>query len=298
MDRSREPHAAGAAHGTQTDVRGSRRHARAWTIVALGLAVATAGWTSIRPAADRPWIEAHTRAPTATFDGSRVTIHDVRDFRYPADGSTLAAWDERTYDLDLLESVWFVVVPFSTDWRGPAHTFLSFGFADSSYLAISVEARREEGEDYSMAKGLLKRFEMLYVIGDERDLIGVRAARQEDEVYLYPVRTDPARMRALLVSMLERANELAARPEFYDTLRRNCTTAILDHVNALRERPIRFGPRILLPGYTDAVALEHGLLDTDLAIEAARVRFRVDDLARAHLDAPDFSLRIRGTARP
>lgn len=262
--------------------------------VLLTLALAAASWTSVRPATDRAWTAAHAHGPTATFDGSVVTVRNIRDFRYPADGSTVAAWDERTYDLDLLESVWFAVVPFSTDWRGPAHTFLSFGFADSSYLAISVEARREEGEEYSMAKGLLKRFELLYVVGDERDLIGVRAARQEDEVYLYPVRTDPERMRALLVSMLERANALAERPEFYGTLRRNCTTAILDHVNALRERPIRFGPRILLPGYTDAVALEHGLLDTELDIEAARARFRVDALAREHLDDPDFSLRIRG----
>ena len=27
---------------------------------------------------------------------------------------------ERNYDLDRIESVWFVLTPFSTDWRGPA----------------------------------------------------------------------------------------------------------------------------------------------------------------------------------
>ncbi len=36
--------------------------------------------------------------------------------------------------------------PFSRRWRGPAHAFVSFGFDDGQYLAISVEARREQGE--------------------------------------------------------------------------------------------------------------------------------------------------------
>ena len=39
------------------------------------------------------------------------------------------AYDDRRYDLNKLESVWFIVTPFSKQWRGPAHTFVSFGFA-------------------------------------------------------------------------------------------------------------------------------------------------------------------------
>lgn len=263
------------------------------TVAAGLLLITTLGWMTVRPSHDRDWTLPHGRMPTATFEGSRVTVHDVRDFRYAEDGSTDARYDDRTYDLDRLESVWFVVVPFSTEWRGPAHTFLSFGFGDSTYLAISMEARREQGERYSMVKGVLRRFEVIYVVGDERDLIGSRAALARDEVYLYPVRTDRDKMRALLISMLERANDLAERPEFYNTLTNNCVTSILRHVNTLRKEPIRFGLRILLPGYTDEVALEQGLLDTDLPLEEARRRHRVDELARAHLRDPAFSSLIR-----
>ena len=63
------------------------------------------------------------------------------------------------------------------DRRGPAHAFVSFGFDDGGYVAISVEARREAGETYSPARGLMKQFEIMYVVGDERDLIGLRVAR-------------------------------------------------------------------------------------------------------------------------
>lgn len=265
--------------------------AAALLLLIAGSAVA---WSSAEPSLDRAWIEAHAVMPTAEFHGSAVTVRGIRDFRYLDDGSTLVRYYDRTYDLDRLRSAWFVVVPFSTEWRGPAHTFLSFGFEDGSYVGVSVEARREVGEEeYSMLKGLLQRYELMYVIGDERDLIGVRAARQEDQVNLYPVRAEPDKIRDLFVSMLERANELAERPEFYNTLTKNCTVTILDHVNLLRDERIRPGPRILLPGYTDGVALDEGLLDTDLPLGEARRRFRVDDLARQYLHDPRFSARIR-----
>jgi hypothetical protein len=143
-----------------------------------------------------------------------------------------------------------------------------------------------------MVRGVLKGFELIYIIGDEADLIGSRVLNG-DQVFLYPGRASPAAARALLTAMLERANDLAERPEFYGTLRNNCTTAILDHINALADRPIRYGPRVLLPGYSDALALRHGLLDTELSIEDARRRFFVNDRVLRHAGADDFSLRIR-----
>jgi hypothetical protein len=199
-----------------------------------------------------------------------------------------------------IETVWFVLTPFDRGWRGPAHAFLSFGFAGSQFVAVSVEARREAGEGYSMVGGVLKRYEFAYIIGDERDLIGNRVLTRGDDVYVYPVRASPAQARALFLDILSRVNALHAAPEFYGTLRNNCTTAILDHVNRIATKPIRWGPRILLPGYSDAVALELGLIDTELSLTDARRAFHVNDRARTHADAPDFSLRIRApdTRRP
>jgi hypothetical protein len=149
---------------------------------------------------------------------------------------------------------------------------------------------------YSILKGMLKRFEITYVVGDERDLIGVRTERQLDEVYVYPIRARPEAVRRLFTSMLERANELAAEPEFYGSMRSNCTTAILSHVNGIGDVHIPYGWRVLVPGYSDELALELGLIDTELPLDAARSRFRVNDRARENIDDDDFSIRIR--ARP
>ena len=131
-------------------------------------------------------------------------------------------------------------------------------------------------------------------MGDERDLIGVRAVHRRNLVRLYPIRAEPAAIRSLFVSMLERANQLEAQPEFYNTLTNNCMTNILRHVNTLVDPPIRYGPRILLPGYSDAIAMRRGLIDTDLTLEEARERYMITDEALRYADRSDFSRRIRG----
>ncbi|MGQ0562530.1 MAG: Lnb N-terminal periplasmic domain-containing protein [Gemmatimonadota bacterium] len=258
----------------------------------LLLLILTIGWISIRPSNDRAWTIGQERTPYVTFAGSRLTIHNVRNFIWQQDGSAKVRWQDRTYDLDRLESVWFGLAPFERDNRGPAHTFLSFGFSDSQYVAISVEARRERNEDYSVLKGMLRRYEITYVIGDERDIIGLRSVRGDD-IYLYPIRTTPAKARALFVEMLERANSLNQEPEFYNTLTNNCTTNILDHANSVSPGRIPYGRQVLLPGYADELAQRLGLIDSSVPIEQIRARYLINERARAFARDPFFSLRMR-----
>ncbi len=267
-------------------------------VLAAGIVIGLAGlvaWNLPRPSNDRIWIEPHARTPAITRGDGRITIDGVRDFAWPDSGPPAPRWDVRSYDLDAIRDVAYIVTPFDTEWRGPAHAFLSFGFDDGSFLSVSVEARREVGEEYSMVQGMLKRFELIYVFGDERDLIGSRVLRQDDDVFLYPVKASRERVRALFLRIVERAEALSSRPEFYGTLRNNCTTAILGHVNAVADEPVRWGLRILLPGYSDALALERGLLDVAGPIEAARARHRINDKVRRFAGAADFSTRIRET---
>ena len=259
-------------------------------IVVGGIALAVA-----RPRADRRWVPQHAVMAHAEVRGNTVQLHRLRNFSYTAEEQFTPAYDDRTYDLDKLETVWFIVTPFSKHWRGPAHTFVSFGFADSQYVAISVEARREPGETYGGVTGLFKRFELVYVIGDERDLIGSRAVFGDYDVYLYPIRTSRERMRAMFVEMLERSNALATKPEFYNTLTNNCTSNVVDHVNHIVPHAVPHGLKTILPGYADEVAYSLGLIDSSLSLDEARRRYRVNAEAQRFASDPEFSRRIRGS---
>jgi hypothetical protein len=271
----------------------SRRAAlAAVTLAIIALAIAIA-FISDLPRSDRGWIPQQAVMAHADIRGDSVFVRHVRNFSYTAEEEFTPAYDDRAYDLNNLESVWFVVTPFSKHWRGPAHTFVSFGFADSQYVGISVEARREPGETYGPLTGLFRQFELIYVIGDERDLIGSRAVYGGYDVYVYPIRASRERIRALFLEMLARANALETRPEFYNTLTNNCTSNVVDHVNHIVPRAVPHGIKTILPGYADEVAYSLGLIDNSISLDEARRRFRVNDKAGRYVMTPEFSRRIR-----
>jgi Domain of unknown function (DUF4105) len=247
---------------------------------------------AIRPSNDRDWTADQERLPSAIFAGDSVQIKNVRNARYRSTSDFDVAWEDRRYDISKLESVWFIVEPFS-HWRGPAHTFLSFGFGNGEYIAISVEIRKEKGESFSPLSGVLRQYELTYVVGDERDLIGLRANHRQDDVYLYKVRATPEKMRALFVSMLNRANQLVREPEFYNTLTNTCTTNIVDHINVIAPGRIPLSYKTFLPAYSDDLTYDLGLIETTLPREQYRAAHRINELAKRYADTAQFSQAIR-----
>ncbi len=260
-------------------------------LILLVVVAVIAAWRLTRqPRDDRNWIADQRRALTVRFAGDSVHITDLRD----ADPRTRTpAWLERSYDLRRLDSVWLVVAPFSEKWRGPAHTFVTFGFGNAEYVGVSVEARREEGEAYGVVAGAFDQFEVMYVVGTERDLVGRRVFDAEGPLYLYPMRATPEAIRTLFVSMLTRGNSLREHPEYYNTLTNNCTSNLVAHVRPLVRKPIPSGLLTVFPGYADAVAKRLDLIADDGDIDSVRARYRVDARARAALDSVDFSTLIR-----
>ena len=259
----------------------------------LLVGAAAAALFAPRPSLARDWAVDHAEPAAAVFDGHRLRVRHVRDFRYAADGTPIPGYYDASFDLDSLESAWYVLTTFSRTSRIPAHGFVSFGFAGGRYLSVSVEARRERDEGYGIVAGALRRFELIYVVGDERDLIGRRAAVDGDDTYLYPVRGTPEAIRRALVAMLERANALQDRPEFYNSLWNNCTSNLVRHVNQAAPGRIPAGWRVLLPGYTDEVALALGLIDAGSDLATARARYRANDRARSAMASDSFSVLIR-----
>lgn len=269
-------------------------------------------WHSIRPSHHRNWSPDQALLPYAEINGDRAHIHHIRNAVYRTTTDYDLAYYEKSFDLNSIKSVWYVVEPFSTR-KGAAHTFLSFGFDSSDhttanqtskeetaespqeYLAISVEIRKEKGEKFSALKGLFKQYELMYVIGDERDLIKLRANIRKDDVYLYPISAPKEKIRALFVDMLGRANQLREHPEFYNTLTNTCTTNIVSHINTIAPGKIPWSYKVLLPGYSDELAYEMGLIDTDLPFDEARQQFHINDRAREFADDPEFSGRIRAS---
>lgn len=268
-------------------------HRRASAVVLALLAAPLVAWLALlRPSNERTWSSDQQRLSRLELDGNRMTVRNVRNFTYRSITDFDPHWEDRSYDLDRIESAWFVVEPFSS-FRGAAHTFLSFGFEGGEYLAVSVEIRREAGESFSALKGLYRNYEVMYVFGDERDLVRLRTEHRGDTVYVYPLRASKEAARAMLLDIVARAEALAREPEFYHSLANTCTTNIARHANRIRPGVVPFSWQLLLPGYADERALALGLIDHDGPIEAARERFRVNERVARAERAASFSAGIR-----
>ena len=243
------------------------------------------------PSHDRNWKTEHARLPVAEFEEQRVTVRNVRNFSYNPDGGIREAeYFDHTYDLGKVTELWYGISHFYG--YGLAHTFLSFGFADGARLVLSIEARQEIGETYRPLTGLFRNYELIFVIADERDVIGVRTHVRGERVYLYRIKANLEYIRRFLRIMLDRVNGIQTRPEFYNTIIDNCMTGILEHVEGLSWFDIFFDYRVLLPGYSDEVAYELGILVGDGSLAELRAAARLDP-ARTAIDDQDFSDKIR-----
>ena len=184
---------------------------------------------------------------------------------------------------------------FVSYWReGPVgHTFVSFNFDDGTPpLCISIETRPEVGEGFAPIASMFKQFELIYVVGDEHDLVGLRTSHRDEQTFLYPLRTAREGAQALLRNYLDRINELADRPEWYHLLKNSCTINIVRYANTAG-RPGQFDFRHLLNGWIDRYLYDAGWVDTSLPFAELRERSRITEVAKAAANAPDFSKRIR-----
>jgi hypothetical protein len=264
-------------------------------VIVIGLLLGVvAWWTTIQPSHDRPWRPEVAVMPRAFINGDRVRLTGVRNFDYRSVDDYTVRYEEREVLLSHLSGLDFYVSYWA---EGPVgHTFLSFIFDNAPPLSISIETRPEVGEGFDPLASLFKQFELIYVVGDERDIVGVRTNHRDETVYLYRLNTSVEDTRRLLLVYLDRINELADQPEFYHLLSNSCTINIIRYANAAG-REGRFDIRHLLNGLIDSYLYHSGRVDTTLPFDELRQRSLINEAAQAADGAPDFSQRIR-TALP
>lgn len=265
---------------------------KAFFLIATAFLLAGIYWYfSEVPSNTRDWSNDQALLPYAVIEGDRVKIFNIRNFRYQSTSQYEVAYYDKEFSLNELNSLDYIVEPFGS--IGAAHTFLSFGFRNGDKLAISVEIRKEKGESFSPVKGVLRQYELMYVMADERDVLNLRTNHRQHQVYLYPMKMEKEQIRDIFVSMLTKANQLKDEPEFYNTVTNNCMTNIADHINAVWPGKISWDIRLLLPEDSDILLYELGFLDSTVSMEELRSRHLINEKSQLHSNSSDFSHKIR-----
>jgi hypothetical protein len=265
---------------------------RPWkaVITATGIVLVLAWWFSLKPSNNRDWQPDVAVLPYADITGSQVTIHNIRNCDYHTETNFDVHYYDRTFNLDALRTVDLFLVT----WGSPniAHTMVSFGFTNGDYVCFSIETRKQKGQDYSAVKGLFRQFELACIVADERDLVRLRTNyRRDEEACLYRVRMTPAQGRTLLLDYLRLVNNLRDRPEWYNAITDNCTSAIRTQRAAASRAPWNW--RMLINGHLDELLYERGVIDTNLPFAELKQRSHINPQAKAADKAVDFSQQIR-----
>jgi len=251
--------------------------------------ISLAWWFSLRPRSKGDWAEGMAVLPRAEIVGDKLCVRHVRNFSYSATGDPSPCYEERTYDLAKLSSLDF----FLSHWSGPvmAHTLVSFGFDDGQFLCVSVEARRQRWQSYSPLWGLFRSYPLMFVLGDERDILRLRTNIRRERVYMYRLRLPQANLRRLFLDYIRRVEALAAQPAWYNSVTSNCTTNLFyqGHANV----PWWLKPGILLNGFSARTMYRLGVLNDRLPFKELQARSAIRERALAAGDAADFSQRIR-----
>ncbi|MEL0067914.1 MAG: DUF4105 domain-containing protein [Gammaproteobacteria bacterium] len=242
------------------------------------------------PTNDGPWLPQYEQLATIDVTGNEVEIKNFRRARYDQNGQISGLdYSTRRVNLSQLQSIWYGVSVFSD--IGLAHTFLSFDFADNDPVVISVEARQRPDQSYDPIAGALDNYHLIYVFADERDIIGVRTHKRNEQVRFMPIEADEPRMQRMFLDMVARANALAVQPEFYNTFTSNCTNNIMQQTDIPAWQSY-LDPRILLPGYSDSIAYAYGVLDDNYTLAQIRAAATIRPQHFSDAD-PEFYRLIR-----
>ena len=203
----------------------------------------------------RPW--RRTLEARQLADGS-YELRNVRDFHYRSENDfddrcrTVVVSPEQISSIDAVFSHW-------DDLEGIAHSMLGLNFADGTTVVISLETRLPEGAVQNGLDGFYRRYELAMLAGTPEDLYALRADHRGETLYVYRLKMTHEAMRDTAVSIFARAEELRRRPEYYNSLFRNCTTGMRPMLPE-SERLKKCDLRVMLNGLADKMLFERGML--------------------------------------
>jgi hypothetical protein len=178
-----------------------------------------------------------------------------------------------------------------------AHVLISFGFEDGTYLAFSVEIRRQRNEAFSAIGGFFKQFELSVIAADERDVVRVRTNLRGEDDYLYRLRLPVPAIRSLFCAYIDQANSLVHTPRFYNTITVNCTMLVYHMMRHILGR-LPFSLRLVFTGFLPGYVYSVGGLDQRYTLKQLRTFGKITERARQADGSASFSQDIRAGIPP
>ena len=156
------------------------------------------------------------------------------------------------------------------------HPVLVFDFGSDGRICMSIEARFQKAQQYSVLRSLYRQYEIIFVAADERDIILRRTKHSRgQEAYLYRLNTSIEELRLVFLDYIGAINRLYQTPQWYHVVWANCTTSFY-HLPSTRWR---YDWRVIANGRLDETLYKAGRLDRTLPFPELRRSAYLNDIA-------------------
>ena len=243
-------------------------------IAVLTIAVVWLGFVVFKtPLGDRKWAPEISRLAGVSEKDGMVDFANLRNWNWRRGEEAVQSWQQASFDISKVSGLRFYIEPFRS-YRGIAHTFLVFEFeGESGYspIAVSVEARREVNEKYSVTGGFFNQFELIYIWGTEKDLVSQSWSIGNPQRG-YQINVSKEQAQFVFRTMVKNTIELEKKPRFYNTLLHNCTSELGYAINEKAPDALPWDISYILTGFSDTYLAKSGFIDGAVTKETALVK--------------------------
>lgn len=214
-----------------------------------------------KPRANRNWAIEHAQQTQVIFNPSEenpaITLKNIRDFNWLS--KKRVNYKDITFHLSDITGLKAIVSHFSPIGE-IAHVFIIFTLNDNREFGVSIEARREQGESFSLHGGLLAKFEIIYLFATPQDLLGIRKKNGEI-LHAYPIKASEEKVQELFLLIAKETNALLDNPALYHLFFKNCTNQLVKNVSILTHKKYPWYFQTLAPGKTGRMLFDLDLID-------------------------------------
>ncbi len=227
-----------------------------------------------KPSLSRDWDDDVRVLAGVEMEGQGlVRLTDIRDWSYTQESVVSKRYFEAAFDPEHIVDVWM----YEQELAGAgliAHTFLVFELAEPAgpkrYIGLSVETRRELGEEYSLIGGVLRSFEVTHIWATESDLVTRRVVHLDYPLNRFRLEIPKEYRSRIFVKFARETQALATTPRWYNTVTNNCTSSLIRYVNDSEPNAIPLHYSYVATGRVDDYLMSLGYLDAKSSLAITR----------------------------
>ena len=191
------------------------------------------------------WKIWYKKMPQIEIKNNMYYFKTIRDFNHKTNE---VSYFNQEFDINYLDSIILHSIPF---WFKNifSHMILEFKFKDRQTIFLSVEARRQPNEWFSIIKWLFKHYGLIYLWWTEDDLIGLRRDIRKKDVFSYKLNLSKEQREVGFKHFVEETNKLYTVPQYYHSIMNNCTTTLWDALKIHSKKDIRMSYKVIFSAY-------------------------------------------------